>query len=138
MKITKFKNGELTRKKEGSSYTSVLLTESKLSIVNGSVQQQKRVAAMPVPDEIIPMLGTLSEGMDINAKMVALGLGKVTIQRVKTLKEQWPGQTVAVNPETGEEMSYYLSFRVAPIGTADVEETTEVTAEMPTEAGDLA
>jgi len=140
MKTIKFKNGEVVKSKEGSKYSSILLESNQFSLVEGLLINQRRVCAFTMPTEVVAQLNIV-EDMDINKALGSLGLPKLCIQRIQTLAPQYEGHEKATytDRETGEikEMSYYLSFRVATVGTADIIETATVANAVVAEAGDF-
>ena len=140
MKTIKFKDGSLIKQKENSKFSSILLETQQLSVVEGLLVSQRRVSAFTMPNEVISQLN-ITEGMDVNKELGKLGLPELGIQRIQTLAPQYEGHEKAVytDRETGEikEMPYYLSFRVAPKGTADVIETAVVANAVVAEAGDF-
>lgn len=143
MKTIKFKNGELIKQKEGSKYSSILVEQTTLAIVKGLLLNQRRVSALSMPNEVISKL-EITEGMDINKALGKLGLPELCIQRVQTLAPQYEGHEKAsyTDEDTGEikVMDYYVSFRVATVGTADIIETATDTVSsnaVVAEAGDF-
>jgi hypothetical protein len=121
LKIVAFKDGSIFKestKNAGRAYVRVATEQN--AIRNNQWIVEKRSATLSLDKTTAE---NLTVGTDLNVMFKSIGLPEMFVQRVATLTPQYPEQTKAINPTTGEEMSYYLSFNVVPVGTQDIDET---------------
>ena len=109
------KTGELFTATKNPEWVKCQLSSEEMTVNNGVIQVQKRVAFPLVSAKVVPLLKGLKSGSVFPIK------GKIT--RKVTSTPQFAGHTEVVNPSTGEAMGYYQSYTFTTDMTAsDVDE----------------
>ncbi len=113
-----------------SGKQSVYVRDMSMEIVNGFKQPSRRGCWIKDLDETDMQM--IKEGGDVHSWLKAIGVtDKFCITKNKFLKPQYEGHQEAINPETKEELGFYLTYVLAKEGTADIDETVGVKAVEP-------
>lgn len=94
------------------------------SVEGNRVYETKRSCIVSLPKALASVIVADGNVNDVFTKV--LGQPEQHIIKVRTPEAQYEGQPKAINPTTGEELNYYVSFTLAPVGTADIDETKAV------------